>query len=292
MVIPPPFLTSGGGGMMKIMDTNEILTNLREYGAKYRMVEGQEYEDTAFMGFRKMKEAVDFKRLDKGCETWIKDEKYPMRVYIDVPGINDRMLQVARVKKIFPIIVGTLKGGLIRKVVAVLYLKWNWESYLNFIWNAWADVYMDCDRYSQPVREVYRVMEGKLRDIICAILEFDTAYRYRFQDIVGELNKEAFEKNPLKEIKRLADILFEREWHGDNGIGKFKKYIPYLIWYLRLNPKLVSKLKEIVRELNVEEIKLSKEDIYWTNSGYEDYNFRGLSSEIRLKEYESERNKI
>ena len=36
-----------------------------------------------------------------------------------------------------------------------------------------------------------------------------------------------------------------------------------------------------------EKVKLSKEDIYWTNSGYEEYNFRGLSYEQRQAEYEA-----
>jgi len=59
------------------------------------------------------------------------------------------------------------------------------------------------DKYSQPVREIYRlfnlliereVYEEKkkqwqqLRDITCMILEFDSSYRLRVQDVLSELN--------------------------------------------------------------------------------------------------------
>jgi hypothetical protein len=67
---------------------------------------------------------------------------------------------------------------------------------------------IDPKKYSRPVREIYRLfnlliekekreeMKQKwvnLRDVICYILEFDSAYRFRLQDVLREIN--------LKEIE-------------------------------------------------------------------------------------------
>lgn len=267
------------------MDINELIQKIAQYGQRTKIVDGKEYEDTAFLGFRRMQKMTDLKILDKGCETWIEGEKYPMRVFTDI--VHNRNLQVTKTKRLIPVILKTLKSPF-----AFIYLWFNWKDYVDYMWFTLQDVFMDCDRYSQPVREIYRVLSGwsilidKIRDIVCAILEFDIAYRYRLQDIVSLLNKKEFAKNPLREIRRLIYILREREISGDNGMGKFMIVIPFL-WILRF--KFI-KLKEIIKDINLDEIKLSKEDIYWTNSGYEEYNFRGLSTEIRKKEYEKEKN--
>jgi hypothetical protein len=52
---------------------------------------------------------------------------------------------------------------------------------------------------------------------------------------------------------------------------------------LVLNPKIKILLRDIFNNININEMKLSKEDIYWTNL-LEVYNYRGLSIEQRRNE--------
>jgi len=84
------------------------------------------------------------------------------------------------------------------------------------------------EKYSRPVREIYRIFnllieresdEGmkqkwiQMRDIICMILEFDNAYRFRFQDVVSEMNLE--EIKPDENAQYYIDIRQDNyNWGG------------------------------------------------------------------------------
>jgi len=213
---------------------------------------------------------VDFIEHDEGCETWFDGGEYPARGCFQ----NERVVETLRVKRMFMVLFKTIKSPL-----DILYLKKNWKHFLDLAEQNLLDVkYPDVKYYSQPVREIYRKIPGgsdrflgEIRNVICCSLEFDTAYRYRAQDILPEFIRENLEKNPLKEFKRVADILFQRE--SDGGMGRFKK-ISKLLWiYLWFNRKLLNAIKDFILNLDMEEIKLSKEDIYWTKIVPYNYQF-------------------
>jgi len=79
--------------------------------------------------------------------------------------------------------------------------------------------------YSEAIRELYRAFDeddigedGKtrllrtwLRDITCMILEFDNAYRFRFQDVIEDLDKENLKKDPAGELAKLFTSMQSRE---------------------------------------------------------------------------------
>jgi hypothetical protein len=266
-----------------------LMQKIKSYGKKEIKVEGRVYQESKFNNYTKPKEMIDFKSWDLGCGTYIKDEVYPMRGNFDA----ERVRTLTEFKKLIPVISRTFKGGLFSKLISFLYLKKNWREYTYFIHCGMRDLHLEPKYFSQPVREVYRVIEDpEIRDIICEVLEYDTAYRYRFQDIFAELDKESFNENPVKELKRLLRIAFGRGHQGADGVsGKIEHIMPLFFLYLRFNGKLAKKIKKYINELNIDEIKLSPEDIYWTNWGYEEYDFRGLPHEERLKEYYSIKNK-
>ena len=226
-----------------------------------------------------------FEELDKGCLIYVKNEKQPMRASLN----SQRVLMVSMFKKIIVVFLksfwganGMTKKSIFHKLLMLLFLKTNYEVFKHWFYFFLLNNYMDWDRYNQPVREVYRILSDtpEERDIICSVLEYDMAYRYRFQDIVYELDKEAFMKSPRREVTRLLRLMIDRE---DAPAMKSKwKYFEILLWYLDINRKLKNKLRQIVRNIKLEEIKSSKEDIYWQNT-YKDYNYRGLSYEQRLK---------
>jgi len=127
--------------------------------------------------------------------------------------------------------------------------------------------------YSTSMRELYRafsierdgetLQEKELREqarlLICMTLEFDNAYRFRFQDIVNELDKVALHKNPAKELVRLLSLMQTREKGQDvaDTWTLFKTFLPVVLW---LHPKTKKTIKTILGNIDLDKIRLSRED--------------------------------
>lgn len=157
--------------------------------------------------------------------------------------------------------------------------------------------------YSRISRECYRVSEiiisrepkkylkeliKKVRDIWCLIMEYDNAYRYRFQDTFSEVDLEALNDNPAKEIKRLFGIMVSREiakkeweWPEHQQV-KIKRIGNIVYLAVKYNKYLQEIVKTIALNINLDKIKPVKEDIYWF-SWRDDYNFGGKSLKERTK---------
>lgn len=113
---------------------------------------------------------------------------------------------------------------------------------------------------------------------LCSIWEFDSAYRYRFQDVLSNLDKVAFDKNPVREILRLMDIAMQRE-----SIGKLTsnlKGMRMALKFLLLNKTVKKILKTFVANLEPAELVLDDGDRYWCYQ-FGDYEFEGLTKEAR-----------
>lgn len=121
---------------------------------------------------------LDFPK-EGGMYSHIPGEKYPF------PGMPDEKIvsQIATLKRMMPVA-------------------------CKYAWIALRDNIPETNLYSRPVREVHRVMslvrerEGntemrgkwtEIRDIICMMLEFDDAYRFRLMDAMKEINLKEFE---------------------------------------------------------------------------------------------------
>lgn len=140
-------------------------------------------------------------------------------------------------------------------------------------------------RYSDAVREVYRAMSTKflgetsdeatiremVRDLLCMVLENDNAYRFRFQDIVVELDKEALKRNAGKELVRLLALMQTRERSQDvkDTWTLLKTFLPM---YLFVNRKVRMRIVQTLGELDMEKVRLSKEDIFYCKPR-KDYKF-------------------
>jgi hypothetical protein len=111
------------------------------------------------------------------------------------------------------------------------------------------------------------------------------------QDILGEIDKNEFNKKPIKELKRLVSLFYQREKGGVNMARKLKKIIPYIMFVLRFMPKKIKLIKEFVNKLDLSKVRLSQEDIYWTNI-VKQYDYRGLSFGERINEYNLIKNKV
>ena len=130
------------------------------------------------------------------------------------------------------------------------------------------------ERYSQAVRELNRVLSipvGKdttfqyqFRNLVCGILEFDNAYRFRFQDIIEELDKKAIRKNPAKELVRLFSLMQGREIGQDtkDTLTLFKLFVSF---YLRFDGEM-RKILANLAEIDINLAKLTSEDKWYCPS--------------------------
>lgn len=149
--------------------------------------------------------------------------------------------------------------------------------------------YLKDDKWCKSGREIWRVLSKKVKEkyqiqLIRALLmvwEWSDSYRYKGQDLAGELNKEALKENPRKELLRLMDLLIERERHEGmkQKWGQFRKPIILLMWIFRGKVKIVA---EILMEMDLEKIRLDEADWYHCLiRSY--YDFKGISFVKRME---------
>ena len=240
---------------------------------------------------------VKFEQLKQGCLVWIKGDKYPIRGNM----ITDKVEDLSKTKKIALLFFNFLASkeiNVFKKILVFVSAKQYCKLLLGIAHWQLKDIYYIGDEirfYSQPTIEIYRSLSGwsllidKIRDIICAIIEFDMAYRYRAQDGISLINKDAFAKKPIKELKRVAGIFFDREQGGSGIVMFFEKYKFFIFLYLVFNRKIIKQLQKIVEKIDIKEVELSKEDIYWSNKNWS-YNFRGIPAQLRLNDYIKQKN--
>jgi len=139
-------------------------------------------------------------------------------------------------------------------------------------------------RYCQAMREVHRAfsIERKnespktkelrlmLRDLICMVLEFDNAYRFRFQDLMEEFNKENFRKSQIKELNRLIDIAISRE--KTQELKDMWTLMKMGLLYLKIDKELEKMLVDIFSQIDLERVKLTIEDKSYCRPR-QDYSF-------------------
>ena len=104
-------------------------------------------------------------------------------------------------------------------------------------------------------------------------------------------DKDNFNKNPVKEVNRLIDILIIREkdeWDQMNSKWRALKRLTCIASWIYF--KKIKDIKEIVSQLDINKIKLSKEDIYWTDL-VPSYDYGGISYEQRVKNHKAVENK-
>lgn len=124
-------------------------------------------------------------------------------------------------------------------------------------------------------------------------LECDDSYRYRVQDILGELQKEKFYKNPSKELGRLFYVLHERGYSDVRKTrresahdGVAERVAPLVIGLraaLFLFPSWKRVAKRFIVEIDLEKVRLDEGDRYHCMVR-PDYKYGGIPFEERLAE--------
>lgn len=227
--------------------------------------------------------------------SWIHTLKEPIRGYAHPSAIK---LTAIYKRLIFQVIESVSRQSNWQKVLTVvglgnvMHVLDDWFEYVFMMY----PVLLKDEHYCQPVKELRRALRGKVKDnlldAITLVVECDSAYKYRFQDILPLLDQAKLTGyfSTTKELKRLIDILKERDSAQESQPVKYEK-LKKVIGIVLLLPKARKTIEDILKEVNLEEIKLSKEDICFTNT-YTVYKIGGRSWEERKQENINNGNKL
>lgn len=115
-------------------------------------------------------------------------------------------------------------------------------------------------------------------------LQWDNSHRYRFQDVFGEIDKDAFMKNPAKEMRRLVIVQVSRErgWHDDKARYFVVGWVVRMVFFFK--PAVRRLVVDFIREVDIDEVKLDEADEYH-NLLRPDYDIHGWPIEDRQRRY-------
>lgn len=190
------------------------------------------------------------------------------------------------------------KRLLIKGITVVSPLKLIFQSYRTKVIYAYSDIaYMatkpfvlkeehrtsftnELNRFTKNLLNNLNIRE-KTSDILAKtishIFEYDSAYKFRIQDILSETTPERLYNAPIQEINRLLHISHQRDYEVVST--KFKA-IGKILTFSLLIPSIRKAFKKAIKESNFENLQLDENDRYWTAQRI-DYKFWGQSNEQR-----------
>lgn len=125
-------------------------------------------------------------------------------------------------------------------------------------------------------RERYDVFV-MLMDFLSAIIENDTAYRVRFQDVVFELDQSFTDIR--KEINRLFELAKAREHQILDKLAALQKILNYVLY----DEDCRKFLESFLRSIDKQKVIMDESDWYFA-LGREGYDFRGINFKERMEE--------
>ena len=152
-------------------------------------------------------------------------------------------------------------------------------------------------QYCPAIREIYNTLQqmikgiknermrevfSKFRDLFLLAVEMDTAYRFKFQDILPTVNVENLKKHPIKELIKMFDLIIERE-RTNCQTAKWKKVKRAVIFLIRISRKRKRQVIRFFSLLDYDKIRIDETDWYFCLER-KDYNYRGWNIEARREE--------
>ena len=125
---------------------------------------------------------------------------------------------------------------------------------------------------------------------LTAIWNTDQAYGLRGKDVLQNLDKNALQKHPVREIMRLVDLSIQREltpWGP--GVSDKTKTAKNILRIALFSKTIRDQMSDFLTDLNAEKMQFTTEERYWLANKF-DYNYEGKSYEERMawKEKEDE----
>lgn len=218
--------------------------------------------------------------LSGGVLTYMKGNEHPYRGF----PFYEFVEKVDSIKKLSRGILSGLYGELktVNKIWLITLLPALWffkplvYAGIYSFWRLIVRSRVKTTRYSEAVQEIHRGFDyddftenGKTRqirqwvkDIVCMILEFDNAYRFRFQDAIEELDKENLQKNPLGEIEKILTSMQSREL-GQDIKDTWTLLKMFCRLYLRFDKRLLRIIVSSLLRIDIGKIKLSDDDKFY-----------------------------
>ena len=124
----------------------------------------------------------------------------------------------------------------------------------------------------------YQVRTRRCIWAVATFIQADSAYYWRVQDPLSNLNKENVKRNVRKELLRLFDLALSREKQIPHKIGQLRKLIALLLLF----PPFAKYARIYLSELDVTKFQPDEADRYFAYRR-SCYDFEGKSWEERLK---------
>src|SRR3990167_5768478 len=139
---------------------------------------------------------------------------------------------------------------------------------------AWKEVrpYLLADLFwCQCLREVNRAWHTlgdetyhsrRIRHLVLAILQYDDAYRFRFQRMMEDMDPERFRTDPLGELSRIVALAEGREQAG--RLRETWRMAKLFLRLARFHP-IRRHIVAFFEQVDLEKMRLSEADRYWAN---------------------------
>lgn len=115
--------------------------------------------------------------------------------------------------------------------------------------------------------------------IVAHICEYDSAYRWRLQDLISSSSFLALMDSPSKELWRLASLVQDREVHPNTArkVSRALKAASLAFWL----PSVRRAWRGTLLKTDLSRLRLDEPDLYWF-SLREDYNCQGRTYDDRI----------
>ncbi len=123
-------------------------------------------------------------------------------------------------------------------------------------------------------------------DIFANFINYDMAYYYRLEDIMSETNAWKLIKQPRTEIRKLVNLIAERDNTRPHMAKRFNSFGKLLSLGLLL-PKIRKAFYKAVLAIDVTNMQYDEADRYWVRHK-EDYKFFGMTIEERYAKWPAE----
>ncbi len=186
---------------------------------------------------------------------------------------------------------------------AILPWKWQLRTFEKFLYNfarvalwMFQSIFLKDDRYCNAGRSLRKLVERFLIEVgivertaqdfakvVATMIEYDNAYRYRFEDIMTETTRAQLISRPIREFRRLGAIFRKREKYVDM-FSKLDSFIALGTVALMI-PRVRRAFRTAVGSLNGTEfdmMKLDDADKYHVLNR-PDYDYMGKSHENRMR---------
>lgn len=200
---------------------------------------------------------------ENGVTTCVQGEDYARKGFAHAPTVR----AVSVVKKAVISVLRIIESAPYLLPFLLLAKKPILREFAKYSHRVLRDYYFKPQFYLTSSKEIHRVgmgIEMKNREMLfnlvmffVMLFEYDDAYRFRLQFALENLNKENLKKSPKKELRRICDILSEKEQNE-----YMKKKWQTVKRVMIFAPKSLTK---VLLDVNMDKVRMDAGDLYFAN---------------------------